>query len=855
MTRHTIFFALMLSPWAPPAASADAGSCGALVDLELPDTVIVSAQVEAHGEFKEPDLPFPGVAVPEHCRVAGVIRPTSGSHIRFEVWMPTEKWNGKLIGAGNGGFGGRISTSIGLAEAVQRGYAGVSTDTGHTGDANQSDWARGNLEKIVDFGHRAIHLMTVNAKSIIEEFYGHPPKRSYFLSCSNGGRQGLMEAQRYPEDFDGIVAGAPAYDWTGLMTSFAWTGAAQQRQGSAHIPTNAAALIERAALEQCDHLDGRADGVITEPRSCPFDPSQLLCTPDQEDDCLTAQQVKALTEIHRGARNSDGVLLFPGFPVGGEVGDMPNTGWDGWILGDSSAPSEQQRMIRGFMRNFDGAGPEWTETRFDFDRDPDRLRRKFGPHLNATDPDLSAFAARGGKLILYHGWSDAAIPAQSTINYYEAIVAHMGANKAESFLRLFLVPGMQHCAGGRGPSAFNNFAAPIHPLNPERDIAAALEAWVEMGRAPNSIIATKDKNPLQAAVDYRLAETERTGRVCAFRKRAGTVRAGPAGSSLDNGCSINGTKPSLAGPRHLPLPDTISREARDGVQPFLESQPEKAEPISIDEMRALAESFQNDFLKNAGDGYPISIRHEEIAGIPVKLIMPLKLDAAHGDSVLLNLHGGGFKVDSGSLTESVPIAALTGIRVISVSYRLAPETPFPGARDDVIAVYRALLETHAPENIAIFGTSAGAILTAQVLAKIRDIGLPLPAGAGIFSGTADIARMGDSEQFFPPLAGLSISQNLADYAGTWDLRDPEISPLYSDLSGWPPTLLVTSTRDVLLSQTAILHRALLRASVDAELVVFEAMPHAFWNLTELPESREALDLMAKFLTDTLTARR
>jgi acetyl esterase/lipase len=245
-----------------------------------------------------------------------------------------------------------------------------------------------------------------------------------------------------------------------------------------------------------------------------------------------------------------------------------------------------------------------------------------------------------------------------------------------------------------------------------------------------------------------------------------------------------------------------------------------------------------------------------IAGIPVRIVTPPGIPAGHSDRILINLHGGGFNSDSGSLTESIPVAALAKTRTIAVLYRLAPEHPYPAALDDVIAVYREVLKTHKPQNVAIYGTSAGAILTAEVAARLKQLKLPEPGALGIFSGFGDYASRGDSEALFA-LRGLAGHLDIPgprthdDYAGATDLKDPVLSPLYSDLHGMPPTLFLTSTRDTLLSGTTILHRAFLRAGSDAQLVVFEALPHAFWNDSSLPETREANQLMAHFFTKYL----
>ena len=304
--------------------------------------------------------------------------------------------------------------------------------------------------------------------------------------------------------------------------------------------------------------------------------------------------------------------------------------------------------------------------------------------------------------------------------------------------------------------------------------------------------------------------------------------------------------------RVVPMPTTISPEA----QKWLDSldQQKVGPPESLAERRARTDVWRKMDSAEARKFYPVKVEETTTAGVRTDIITPLS--APDSKRVLINLHGGGFNSDSGSLIEGVPIANLAKIKVVSVYYRLAPENPFPAGVDDVVAVYRELLKTYKPRSIGIFGTSAGAILTAEVAVKLKQLNLPLPAALGIFSGLGDFSRVGDSRQLFA-LNGLPGRMEPIDpshlpddqYVGKTDRKDPVLSPLFADLHGMPPTLLVTSTRDILLSDTATLHRALLRAGDDAQLVVFEALPHAFWYHFQLPETKEALELMAKFFHD------
>ncbi len=304
--------------------------------------------------------------------------------------------------------------------------------------------------------------------------------------------------------------------------------------------------------------------------------------------------------------------------------------------------------------------------------------------------------------------------------------------------------------------------------------------------------------------------------------------------------------------RVVPVPTTISPEAQKMLARVVS---DVDTPQTLEQRRHGTDVWQAGAGEVSKKLYPASVVAGKIAGVPVRIVTPLTISPDKRDRVLLNLHGGGFNSDSGSLTESIPIANLSGIKVISVLYRLAPEHPFPAGLDDAVAVYKELLKTCKPEHIGIYGTSAGAILTAEVTAKLKQLKLPLPGATGVFSGMGDFSRAGDSEAMYA-LNGLSghldpPAQPGSDtaYTGSTDLKDPVLSPLYSDLSGFPPTLFLSSGRDLLLSGTAILHHAYLRAGVDARLVVFEALPHAFWNNPTLPESKEADRIMAKFLEE------
>ena len=486
---------LMMALWAVlPAAAA---TCDSLASLSLPHTTIASAEEAPAGVFTPPGgRPIPNL--PSFCRLSGSLKPSNDSDIQFEVWLPASGWNGKFEGIGNGGFAGAISYG-GLAAAVARGYATASTDTGHHAGGTDATWALGHPEKVTDFGYRAIHETAVVAKAAIAAFYGTAPKRSYFNSCSNGGRQALMEAQRFPADYDGIIAGAPANYWTHLIANSVWIAQAMSEPG-AYIPQSKLPAIEGAALQSCDLNDGVKDGVIDSPDRCQFKPATLLCRDADSDTCLTQPQVTALEKILGGIRGAKG-SLFPGYVVGGLTG---GGGWGDWITGSAPGKSLAYAYGSNFFANMVYEDRAWDYHTFQPDRDTKKADDKLARTLNATDPDLSKFQGRGGRLILYHGWSDAAISPLNAIAYYKTI------HKPEPFVRLFMVPGMQHCGGGPGPNDFGQGAAGAKG-DPEHDINAALERWVEEGIAPSQIIAKRQSRTRPLCPYPQIATYKGTG--------------------------------------------------------------------------------------------------------------------------------------------------------------------------------------------------------------------------------------------------------------------------------------------------------------------------------------------------------
>ena len=519
-----------------PASAAD---CEGLAKLSLPSTVIGTATAVPAGSFT-PTGSGELKNLPEFCRVTGSIKPTSDSDIQFEVWLPAAGWTGKFQGIGNGGFAGSISYG-GLAEAVRRGYAAASTDSGHRAGGASAEWALGHPEKIADYGHRAIHEMTEKAKAIVAAFYGSPAKRSYFSSCSNGGRQALMEAQRYPADYDCIIAGAPANHWTALLVNA--MAMMQATAGEAYIPASKLPAIQAAALAACDGDDDVKEGVIEDPSRCRFDPAKLLCTGAESDACLTAPQAKALRQIYAGTRDGKGRVVSPGYAPGGEA---EQGGWGPWITGKAPDTSLMYQFGSGFFRNMVYNDPAWNYRSFDVDRDYKAAVERTAHLLNATDPDLRRFRAHGGKLILYHGWSDAAIPGQHAVDYYESVVKKLGETNTSSFVRLYMAPGVQHCGGGSGPNVFGQ--ASVGAGDPRTNVAAALERWVEQGVPPEEIVATKYKTGADPA-----SGVARTRPLCPYPKVARYKGMGSTDEAANFECV------AVTRPRRVQPPGAVSQ--------------------------------------------------------------------------------------------------------------------------------------------------------------------------------------------------------------------------------------------------------------------------------------------------------
>lgn len=476
MFRSYLAIALVvLLPSLAGAQTNSSATCERLSSLTLPNTTITTVQMTAAGTFVPPGVtgtPNPNLKdLPPFCRVAATLKPTAGSDIKIEVWLPAATWNGKFMAVGNGGLAGAITYTAGrggiergMAEALKRGYATASTDTGHTGGTAAP--FLGHPEKVIDFGYRAVHEMTVVAKAIIDSFYGTAPKLSYWNSCSTGGRQGLIEAQRFPADYDGIIAGAPVISQTRLVSWSTYVGKAGLNDALSAIPSSKYPMIHRAVVNACDAVDGLKDGLIDDPARCSFDFKSLECKGEDSASCLTAAQVEsARTVTNPLAHPKTSEFIFPGLALGTELG------WGTRIGGPEPNPLGTEYFKYVFYND-----PNWDWRTFDLEHAVTVADRVGADILNASNPDLSAFQKRGGKLLLYHGWSDQNFSAQNTINYYKTVLDKMGSADIGQWLRLFLAPGMAHCGGGDGPNSF--------------DAVAALERWVEHGQAPDRIVAS-----------------------------------------------------------------------------------------------------------------------------------------------------------------------------------------------------------------------------------------------------------------------------------------------------------------------------------------------------------------------------
>jgi feruloyl esterase len=449
-------YALLLAVVIPGPTLAAKGSCVDLLMLPIPQATITLAEdVAASG------------SVPAHCKVAATLRPSGDSDIKIEVWLPRSGWNGKFQAVGNGAFNGNIAYPA-MTAALARGYATSSTDTGHTG--NTASFGLGHPEKVIDFGWRAVHEMTVAAKAIVKSYYEEAPKYSYWNGCSAGGRQAMKAAQRFPQDFDGIIAGAPGLDWTGRAAQAVRVAKTLEKNEAARLSSAQTQVLHRAAVQACDMLDGVKDGLIENPTRCKFDPAVVQCKGSEESACLTSAQVETARLLYSSAANPKTGRAITALLPGSELG------WTdlGWTQSARATGLDQFRYL--VFKD-----PAWTIQQFNWDSDIARAEEADANTINALDANLKPFISRGGKLIQYHGWSDPQISPANSTQYYSRVVETLGgADKVRDSYRLFMAPGMGHCGGGEGPNTF--------------DMVSALEQWVEKGKAPDQIVASHATN-------------------------------------------------------------------------------------------------------------------------------------------------------------------------------------------------------------------------------------------------------------------------------------------------------------------------------------------------------------------------
>jgi feruloyl esterase len=453
----------MSSTVAAPVAGT---ACDKLVSMTIPNVQIRSATVVAAGMFQPPGA-AKSLTLPQFCRIEAIARPVADSEIHFELWIPPpENWNGRFQGVGNGGYSGDLWYGS-MARALQQGYATAGHDTGHAGD--DMHFGQGHPEKVVDYAYRAVHVMTEISKLLIRVQTGRFAERSYFVGCSAGGHQALSEAQRYPEDYDGIVAGAPANNRIRQTFGLLWSWMAAHPNGELVLPRAKLPAITKAEVKACDSIDGLNDGLIDDPRACHFDVATLLCKGADDLNCLTSAQVEAVRKIHDGLKDPQtGEQIFAGWPKGSE--DIGDQSWSEYILD----PPEPMRVQ--FFRYFLFHDPNWDWHTIQWNRDLVYAEQMLG-FMQAIEPNLTPFEHHGGKLLIYAGWSDPVIPPEDTVAYYEALEkASGGPNRTLKFARLFMAPGMGHCQGGPGPNTF--------------DVVTALDDWVTKGHAPDQLIAS-----------------------------------------------------------------------------------------------------------------------------------------------------------------------------------------------------------------------------------------------------------------------------------------------------------------------------------------------------------------------------
>lgn len=515
------------------APAAIGATCESLGALHIPYASITASETVPAGSFQPPT----GAAItnlPEFCRVALTMAPSSDSSIQVEVWLPFSTWSGRFRGLGGGGYTGSINYGA-LGTALRAGDATANTDMGTAPASGGNGTALvGHPEKWLDFGSRSTHLMTVAGKILVQAFYGTAPRYSYFTGCSTGGHQGLEEAQLFPNDYDGILAGAPGHNRTHLHMTFVNNYKVAHTAPGSVIPASKLAMLNQAVLSACVGKDGglATDGFLTDPRKCHFDPASLLCSAGDAPTCLTASEVYTAKAFYDGLRNPrTAELIYPGWALGSE------TGW-GSLQGTTSP------AFPGILNWALGAA--YNPLTVDWDKDTATIDATLAPTVNFLSTDLSRFRAHDGKLILYHGFADPIVVTRDTITYYDRIrdEQNLSPEELQSFARLFLVPGMGHCSGGPGPNTF--------------DALTPLINWVENGDAPESIVATRSQG----------GSVVMSRPLCAYPKQARYIGSGAPNDAANFVCIDDGNNdPSLENPAHAYLsPLIIQAHAPDALE-------------------------------------------------------------------------------------------------------------------------------------------------------------------------------------------------------------------------------------------------------------------------------------------------
>ncbi len=521
---------LLLSLALVPAPTFAASSCESLAALKLPDTTITGAAAVPAGPFtppaapEAPNAPRP-IQLPAFCRAQLTVSP----EVKIEIWMPATGWNGNFEGVGNGGFAGTI-TYAAMSVAMQAGYATASTNTGHEG--NNMNFALNHPERLEDFGYRGIHEMTLKAKQVIEAFYGAAPRLSFFNGCSEGGRQALTEAQRYPEDYNGILAGSPAVNRTNFMVAHLQVGLWTLKDEQSYIPPAKLQAIQNASVAACDAQDGLKDGLVSDPRSCKFDPSTLLCKEGDAPNCLTAKQVETLKMLYSPVKDADGKVLYPRHLPGAET-NMRN-----FTTGAEMYKGTQYTYGVSYFSNVVFNDPNWDFHTWDYAHDMKLVNNeKLRSWLDSYNTDLRPFRDHGDKVIVFQGWADDDVSPLNTINYFKAVVSTVtgmakgatadtpenaeffhAADQTGNFMRLFIAPGMGHCGGGIGPNTFDGMGA--------------LATWVEKKQAPDQLMASHMTN----------GKVDRTRPLCPFPQTAQYSGQGSIDEAANFVCKLPAAK-------------------------------------------------------------------------------------------------------------------------------------------------------------------------------------------------------------------------------------------------------------------------------------------------------------------------